>query len=264
LHIAAMRGSQALLDLLLAHGASREQADPSGRTAADWAQSKGHAALAARLGELEVTIAIEPCMQRVPMERVWQSGIKALDLFAPIAPGALVRVEGGPGAGRNNVLLAELAHNATSDSDTAVLWVSCVACAAEHHDVHRRPVAGRRDAVLAPPFDTLVAFDPVLAKAMHFPALDPLGSCSRPLPGVAGYDVADAARSLLRQDQHRAQCLRAYLTQPFFVAEPFSGRPGLRVARADMLADVATLLGGAAEALHPKQLLYRGRLPAAG
>lgn len=124
LHIAAMRGSEVLLELLLAHGAEREQTDPSGRTAAAWAQHKGHAALAARLGQLEGPVGTDPRPRSAPLEeRVWQSGIKAVDLLAPIAHGALVRVEGGAGVGRN-VLLAELAHNASSDPDAAVLWVS--------------------------------------------------------------------------------------------------------------------------------------------
>ena len=196
------------------------------------------------------------------MEIVWQSGIKALDLFAPIAHGALVRVEGRPGVGRN-VFLAELAHNASSDPDVAVLWVSWErerwsgseldllvsesalrgrvhllrhahdADAHAGHALAERALGfadgllagggakhlhlvffeepGRRagiealfpalraqrsittfvvsswpngdDAVLAPPFDTLLAFAPGLAQAMCFPALDPARSRSRPIPG---------------------------------------------------------------------------------
>jgi len=118
------------------------------------------------------------------------------------------------------------------------------------------------EAVLAPPFDTLLAFDPALARALRFPALDPFRSCSRPTPGLAGGDVAERARAALQRDDHRARCLRAYLTQPFFVAEPNSGRPGERVARPDMLADVAALMTAAADALSEKQLLYRGRAAA--
>jgi F-type H+-transporting ATPase subunit beta len=117
---------------------------------------------------------------------------------------------------------------------------------------------------LAPPFDTLLTFDPVLAKALCVPALDPFRSSSRSAAGLAGVDLAVAARALLRQENERALRLRAYLTQPFFVAEPNSGRPGEHVARADMLADVAAVLDGALDGLSHEQLLYRGRAPSAG
>lgn len=46
---AAMHGDEALVDLLLAHGASREPKDDKGRTAADMAAEKGFPSLAALL-----------------------------------------------------------------------------------------------------------------------------------------------------------------------------------------------------------------------
>lgn len=113
-------------------------------------------------------------------------------------------------------------------------------------------------AVLKPPFDALIAFDPSLAKQRLYPALDPAQSCSR-LADHAAELVAHAARRLLLEDSERARLLRAYLTQPFVVAAPHVGRPGEHVARLDMLADVAALLEGAADGTPLGQVLYRGR-----
>ena len=46
LMLAARRGDEALVRLLLAAGADRARTDPGGRTAADLARQQGHAALA--------------------------------------------------------------------------------------------------------------------------------------------------------------------------------------------------------------------------
>lgn len=345
LHIASMRGSSELAELLLAYGAVTALPDPGGRTAADWASHKGHAALAARLREPSAAdSSVHGEAQRTcsPVGPIWHSGIKALDLWAPIAQGALVRVEGGAGVGRN-VLLAELAYNASCDPETAVLWVNWererwsgseldqllheTALRGRVHVLRHAhgddPQAGHvlaeraltfadgllasggalriqlvffeqpgvragveallpalrarpsittfivgpwqdvgEHTTLAPPYDALLAFDPALARARLFPALDPWKSRSRTIPELAGGEIADAARALLRRDEPRAHCLRAYLTQPFFVAEPNSGRPGENVARADMLADVAALLDDTATPPARELLLYRGRAPA--
>jgi F-type H+-transporting ATPase subunit beta len=42
----------------------------------------------------------------------------------------------------------------------------------------------------------------------------------------------------------RAQRLHAFLTQPFFFAEPFTGKPGVRVPRTATVQGVARILGG--------------------
>jgi ankyrin repeat protein len=345
LHIAAMRGHSELAELLLAFGARTEPRDPGGRTAAEWAQHKGHAALAAHLRDSVTHAAPEP-MRPVPSlsDGVWHTGIKAIDLLAPIAQGALVRVAGGAGVGRN-VLLAELAYAASRDPETAVLWVNWErerwsgseldgllretalrgrAHVMSHaHDEHTAAAdmlaeraldfadgllasGGARHvqlvffeqpglragveallpalraratittfvvspwqdnddarATLAPPYDALLAFDPALARAFLFPALDRERSRSRPIAALLGGELAERARGLLRRDDERARCLQAYLTQPFFVAEPNSGRPGESVTRAELLADVAALLDETATPVPREQLLYRGRVPLA-
>ncbi len=53
LMLAARRGDEALVRLLLAAGADRNRTDPAGRTAAELARQQGHATLAALLSAPE-------------------------------------------------------------------------------------------------------------------------------------------------------------------------------------------------------------------
>jgi F-type H+-transporting ATPase subunit beta len=58
----------------------------------------------------------------------------------------------------------------------------------------------------------------------------------------------------------RALRVRNFLTQPMFVAAPFTGRPGRFVARADTVRGCAALLAGAGDRLPPEAFLNRGTL----
>ncbi len=119
-----------------------------------------------------------------------------------------------------------------------------------------------------------------------YPAIDPLGSWSKALdPAVVGerHDraVQDAQRVLGRyaelrdiismlgmeelsaEDRQlvgRARRLRAYLTQPFFVTEGFTGRPGRRVPVERTVADVEAILDGRCDALEEAKLFMMGSL----
>jgi F-type H+-transporting ATPase subunit beta len=132
-----------------------------------------------------------------------------------------------------------------------------------------------------PPFDACIAFDRALAEAFCFPAIDPRCTHSRLLeeaPLAAEHtSCAAEARTLLAELRdveadagpaasagtlrlRTAARLRAYLTQPFLVQEPFSGRPGASVPLPTLLADVRALLDGRADGLDVEQLSYRGAL----
>jgi len=119
-----------------------------------------------------------------------------------------------------------------------------------------------------------------------YPALDPLASWSKALdPSVVGrrhYDIAQHARQVLARYQElrdvismlgmeefsaedraivgRALRLRSYLTQPFFVTETFSGRPGTRVAPARAVEDVGAILAGCCDDLPEQRLFMIGSL----
>jgi F-type H+-transporting ATPase subunit beta len=119
-----------------------------------------------------------------------------------------------------------------------------------------------------------------------YPAIDPLASWSKAQdPEIVGRrhdQVVQEARSVLgryvelrdiismlgmeelstedRQLVGRARRLRSYLTQPFFVTESFTGRPGRRVAVAEMLDDVEAILEGRCDARSERELFMIGAL----
>ena len=83
-------------------------------------------------------------------------------------------------------------------------------------------------------------------------------SRSRPRPRGAGLARASAdhpcrrARSACGQ---RARKLQRFFAQPFFVAEPYTKRPGLHVSRAEALRGCRAILDGEIDAL-PEQAFY--------
>jgi F-type H+-transporting ATPase subunit beta len=146
-----------------------------------------------------------------------------------------------------------------------------------------RTTSRRKTPELAPPYDAQIVLDPLLARRGHFPAIDPITSASRALEsaGIGAQRVAISARARdllaryreldasvpiedLRPEQRavavRASRLQAYLTQPFFTAESFHGRPGSFVTPEQTAQDVEALLAGSIEALEVRHYLYRGTL----
>jgi len=118
--------------------------------------------------------------------------------------------------------------------------------------------------------DASVTLSRDMASEGLYPAVDPLDSTSKLLnPEIVGerhYAVARAVREtiahyrslkdiismlgleeLSAEDQrmvHRARRLIRFLTQPFFVTEPFTGRPGRRVEIEDTIRGCEAILGG--------------------
>ncbi len=119
-----------------------------------------------------------------------------------------------------------------------------------------------------------------------YPAVDPLRSSSKALDaavvGPRHYDVAQEARRVLgrfdelqdlismlgmdelsaedRQLVGRARRLRNFLTQPFFVAESFTGMEGRRVDPEETVDGVAAILAGECDALPEDALFMIGAL----
>jgi F-type H+-transporting ATPase subunit beta len=140
------------------------------------------------------------------------------------------------------------------------------------------------------PLEALWRFDLDLAIRGLWPAVDPLQSTSVLLEGAqveaTHLTLATRARALLRRYQelrglvpkhgleklpaadgpryHRGQRLEAFLTQPFYIAEPFTGRAGVWVPLPETLDGVRRILDGAADDLEPESLQYLGALPATG
>jgi len=130
--------------------------------------------------------------------------------------------------------------------------------------------------------DARIVLDPHLAALQLFPAVDSAASTSRlavaELVGERHCRVAAAARMLLgelrRYDRRwnpdapeldpdrrdrvaRAWRLQAYLTQPFFSTEPFSGRAGSFVPRERLLDEVEAILDGVMDDVPLDELFYR-------
>ena len=119
-----------------------------------------------------------------------------------------------------------------------------------------------------------------------YPAIDPLASWSKALGGeVVGrrheHAVQEARRVLGRYQElrdiismlgmeelsaedrqlvARARRLRAYFTQPFFVTEQFTGRPGRRVPVERTVADVESILDGRCDRMSEQELFMIGGL----
>jgi F-type H+/Na+-transporting ATPase subunit beta len=120
-----------------------------------------------------------------------------------------------------------------------------------------------------------------LAEQFLYPAVDPLASFSRILdPNVVGQEHYDTAREVqqvlqrykdlqdiiailgieeLSEDDKltvaRARKMQRFLTQPFFVAEVFTGLPGQYVSRDETVRGFREILAGKHDAL-PEQAFY--------
>jgi F-type H+-transporting ATPase subunit beta len=129
-------------------------------------------------------------------------------------------------------------------------------------------------------------FDTARARRGLFPALKATALASMHLAaesvGAEHATVAEEARHLLaryeridpdlafpepgalparhRKTALRAQRLHTFLTQPFVFAEPFTGRPGVRVARRATIQGVARILDGHADEVPLSSLRYIGTL----
>ena len=129
--------------------------------------------------------------------------------------------------------------------------------------------------------DSTIILDRAISDLGIYPAVDPLKSTSRMLdPNVVGqehYEVARATQQLLqryadlkdiiailgieelsdedKQVVHRARRIQRFLAQPFFVAEVFTGTPGIFCPREDTVRSFKEILEGKHDDL-PEQAFY--------
>jgi F-type H+-transporting ATPase subunit beta len=129
--------------------------------------------------------------------------------------------------------------------------------------------------------DATVVLSRSIAELGIYPAIDPLDSTSRQLdPLVVGaehYEVARGVQSVLQRYKElkdiiailgmdelseedkltvsRARKIQRFLSQPFFVAEVFTGSPGKYVSLKDTIAGFKAILAGEYDEL-PEQVFY--------
>jgi F-type H+/Na+-transporting ATPase subunit beta len=136
------------------------------------------------------------------------------------------------------------------------------------------------------PLETLWQFDMDLAARHRFPAVNPIYSTSSVLEGAHldqnHHTIQQKAQKLLRryrelrslvnvkgingipaseiETYHRGERLEAYLTQPFYVAEDFTGIKGAEVSLKDTLNDVKKILDGAVDSKDISSLNFIGTI----
>ncbi|MBT4512839.1 MAG: F0F1 ATP synthase subunit beta, partial [Chloroflexi bacterium] len=129
--------------------------------------------------------------------------------------------------------------------------------------------------------DGVISLERAIAEKGIYPAVDPLTSTSRILdPQVVGQEHYDTARGVQRVLQRykelqdiiailgleelseedrstvsRARRIERFLSQPFFVAEQFTGRAGKYVSTADTVRSFREILEGKHDDL-PEQAFY--------
>ncbi|MYD54136.1 MAG: F0F1 ATP synthase subunit beta [Chloroflexi bacterium] len=129
--------------------------------------------------------------------------------------------------------------------------------------------------------DAVVALERAIASQGFYPAVDPLTSFSRALdPKIVGQEHYDVAREVQRvlqrfkdlqdiiailgvdelseedkQTVARARRIQRFLTQPFFVAEQFTGLPGEYVSVRDTVRGFKEILDGTHDGL-PEQAFF--------
>ncbi len=129
--------------------------------------------------------------------------------------------------------------------------------------------------------DATIALERAIAEKSIFPAVDPLASTSRILdPRIVGEEHYAVAREVQRVLQRykdlqdiiailgidelseddkqlvsRARKIERFFSQPMFVAEQFTGRPGRYVSRNDTVRGFREILDGKHDAL-PEQAFY--------
>ncbi|WP_456271303.1 ATP synthase beta subunit C-terminal domain-containing protein [Bacillus sp. AK031] len=136
------------------------------------------------------------------------------------------------------------------------------------------------------PLDTLIPFDLDLATRQMYPAVQPVKATSTLLEDALldnnHLSIQRRARKLLRRYReirvlvnnigedripeselelyNRGQKLEAFLTQPFYVAEPFTNQMGEYVPTETTLAGVQKIIDGGADSQSPQELKYIGKL----
>ncbi|MDE1970301.1 MAG: F0F1 ATP synthase subunit beta [Patescibacteria group bacterium] len=134
--------------------------------------------------------------------------------------------------------------------------------------------------------DSTIVLSRALTELGIYPAVDPLGSNSSALdPNIVGeehYHVArDVQKTLQRYAElqdiinilgmeelseedkltvHRARKIQRFLSQPFFVAETFTGTPGKFVTREDTIRGFKEILAGAHDAKSEDAFYMKGSI----
>jgi F-type H+-transporting ATPase subunit beta len=226
---------------------------------------------------------------------VLETGVKVIDLLCPYRKGGKAAILGPMGVGKL-VGIEEVVHNVASRGDGLSLFTFFRPgneASLIQEDIRQGPVAGTVQTILLAaddpqdPVPTADAFDAItymtrdLAARGLYPAVDPLRSTSRLLdPSIVGaehFDVARRVRETLRHAKElestgadlseeeklvvsRAHKIEIFFTQPFFVAEPYTGRAGQYVSREETVKAFGAILAGAYDDLPEEAFQWCGTI----
>jgi len=214
-----------------------------------------------------------------------ETGIKVIDLLCPMTQGGSVGLFGDPRVGKL-VLVEEITHNIGKRRGQPIIFTFVKA--PDEIDAYTTLLAdaGPLPTVViaadeasegalqaARPFlDVAVFMSRHLVEDGIYPAVNPRKSWSRLLdPAFVGSDHWEVAQGVWKAlgdiDESgsvggRARRIRNFLSQPFFVAEAYTNRPGAYVRRGETIAAFAALLAGSYDHLPEAAFLMCGSLPA--
>lgn len=208
-----------------------------------------------------------------------ETGIKIIDLLCPLPKQGRVALIGDMHSGKM-VLVEELIQRLadTSSEISILVFVETPDEAAVVNGLEYRtsanvaaiylPVADPGPESLSEVttgLDTVITLSQQLAGTNLYPAIDPVRSTSRLLAGdVANTEHLETARRvrevLASDNDARAERVRSFLTQPFFVAEEHTNRPGQHVSLSETIRDCTALLEGNHDGLSTDDLYMIGSL----
>jgi RNA polymerase sigma factor (sigma-70 family) len=240
-----------------------------------------------------VPILVGPDRESGRPETVIETGIKVIDVMCPLVRGGTVAIAGENGAGMA-VLVEELVRRLCGESGGVSLFTFAPPLSwASFSEVWKKegysegtagsvqtfyflgedtPWTLERLAAL-PGVDVMIRLSRELGRLGIWPAIDPMVSRSRALiDGIvdeAHIQIAARVRQTLaalaattddlaspeNERGRRARNLQRFFAQPFFVAEPYTRRPGLRVSAAESLRACREILDGLHDDL-PGQAFY--------
>src|ERR1700727_2264101 len=226
-----------------------------------------------------------------PTTELFETGIKVIDLLAPYARGGKVGLFGGAGVGKT-VIIQELIHNLAQEHGGLSAFCGVGERSREGNDLW---LEMKESGVLE---KTMLAFgqstEPPRARTLSrsiaekgiYPAVDPLDSTSTILKaeilGEEHFTVANEVKQVLQRYKelqdiiailgidelsdedkvtvNRARKIERFLSQPFNVAEQFTGVPGVYVPVAESIRGFKEILEGKHDDLPESAFFLKGTI----
>jgi len=224
------------------------------------------------------------------------TGIKVIDLMCPLVRGGTVAVAGELRAG-TSVVVEELCRRLSREPGGVSIFAFIPPHDAPERELQemwakegytggtagtvqtfyflgQEQWTAQRLATL-PSVDTVIRLSRDLAQIGIYPPIDPLASRSRlldaglverehaetaarvrqSLPAASADTAASPEAEALRQ---RARKIQRFFAQPFYVAEPYTQRPGVTVGRTEALRICREILDGAHDGLLEQAFYFTG------